>query len=373
MLKRGYVWAGICGGLLAAVSLILAANDWSDPTDIFLVTMAKVVYDLAFAALGVFLIGVFLKGKSMEDAGVLPSKPESNSAADIESLRKKRNWVLGLVLLTGLILPTQSLILNNYRAGFTPINVETIFHILMGLLIIYVVVELFRGKKYILNVLLVALAVAAIISIGIGVWRDYWELIVGSILTFAYFAFAIKAPLDRKNFRIAHLVFLPALLVLGVALGFIYQAPVDQLQTNAVNLDTVFESAHENLQSEYGSFAVKPQPTQLAVQDIQASVSQTDQDYQTLVSGISALDAAYLKQTPSASQRLAIEGQQKALAVINLEHQQDDTVGAFMNFYSNVDFQLPPTDEQKTEINNYSVEIEQLNNQIAAAEVKLQN
>lgn len=121
-MKRASIWAGLTGGLITAISLLVVASIISSPADIALVNIARIVESLLFAGLGVFLVAIFLRLKHKEDAGLAAVRPEPNSPADIESLTKKRNWILGSVLLVSLILQVEDLIFNNYRAGFTPIK-----------------------------------------------------------------------------------------------------------------------------------------------------------------------------------------------------------------------------------------------------------
>jgi hypothetical protein len=228
-MKRHSLWAGIIGALLVVGDLLAAATALSHPTDLVSVNVTKVITDLLWVGLGVFLIVVFFTNRQREDSGSsLPAALEPSSPDDIQSLSRGRNRILGYVLVVEMIVSAESWLLNNYAAGLTLTNTEIILDVLFNAVFFYIAIQLFRNKKPVLKPLLYTVILYTVIDIIIQLLRHEWFFVISSVLFAFYFVYAITAPLNRKNHRIVHIFVLPAVLVLMTVASYLANRMIDQ-------------------------------------------------------------------------------------------------------------------------------------------------
>lgn len=371
-MKKISLWAGIIGALLVVAFVLSGANSFTHPTDLTRVNMAINVSNLLWIGLGVFLIFIYLKTKQKEDAGYIAVKPEPDSAADIELLSKKRNWIFGFVLLIQILGSAQTWILNDYTAGLTLINAEVIFDVLINIVFAYIIIELFRNKKNVLGLLFYT---AIIFGLGEGIidmFRYHWFGAVLTILMSAYFVFAIKAPLNRKNHRIAHLIILPTFFVFAVASQYFDNGNIEQLTKNDVLLEQQYVNNTNTLSSTYNLVLQKETPSSSEIQDVLDAKIKRDAKIQEVVVNFEALKAEYQKQLPNLAQQEMFERIRYFITIININKAQGDKVEELMKYLQKVDLSKL-SDTEKTDISSLKKEVDSFNTQITDMQFKLNN
>src|SRR3989344_5284277 len=220
IVKKPSFWAGVIGFILILGNIPNLAANIYNPTDLFMVNVAICIGSILWIGFGLFLVAIFLRGKYKDDASQASLKVEPNSPGDIEILARRRNWTLGFVLLLELLGSLEVWILNNYTAGLTLINIGVIFDVLVNIFFFYIAVELFRGKRKVLNALFYIVIIYGLVwAIIDGLRIHLYGAFIGIIMAI-YFVYAIKAPLNRKNHRIAHLILLPIFLILASITGY---------------------------------------------------------------------------------------------------------------------------------------------------------
>ena len=166
----------------------------SNPTDLIRVNIAQGVTNLLWIALGLFLIGIYVKSKQSEDAGIIQNQVAPDSPEDITRLKKYRNWIFGFVIIFEILGSVGSWIVNDYTAGFSLINTEIIFDVLVNIVLAYILVELFRNKKGVLTLLLVTALTMGVVEGAIDLMRHEWYSAASCFLGLSlYFGVAILA------------------------------------------------------------------------------------------------------------------------------------------------------------------------------------
>ncbi len=373
-MKRNSRWAGIIGGLLAVIFLVSEAITLSHPADSLRANIAANVGNLLLVGLGVFLVSIYLKNKHAEDAGHGPVALEPNSAEDIESLKRRRNRIFGFVLLIEAIQSVSSWIINDYSAGFTPQNVGMIFDVLMNIVFLWMVVKLFKNKN-ILGILLPTVIFYAIGWIAVDLWRAHWLGIIYEILFAGYFVYASKAPLNRKNHRIAHTIILPAVIILSFVIGIFDNGRLDQLLKNEAKLEQEYTNANIDLTSRYSVFAQKEIPNSVNsvdIKDVRDAIKVVDTKIKNVVLAINALQEEYKKQIASQQQKDTLKRLQNILTIFDLTKKQLEKLDEFMLYAEQLNFRNL-SEKQKLDIDNFKREIENLNSQIREVSLKLNN
>jgi H+/Cl- antiporter ClcA len=162
-MKKPYVWAAIIGGLIILGNILSVATTFSNPTHLpYKVILAMTATSAAWILFGTFLIWLFFQGKKKEDRGHTTEKPELNSAEDKARLARIQNWVVAFFVIFVIISSLGNWVRNDYSAGFTLVNIETTFDVLINLVLLWLVIQLIRQKKVLDYILVVVLAMVVI-------------------------------------------------------------------------------------------------------------------------------------------------------------------------------------------------------------------
>jgi len=371
-MKKPSTWAAIIGGILTASSLYQLANSLTHLTDLFWVNTAIIVTNLLWIALGIFLITIYLRGRQKEDAGHVAVKAALDSPEDVEVLKKQRRWIFAFVIFVEVIGSVGSWILNNYAAGPTLINVETIFDILLNVVLFYLVIEMLRNKRNILNLFFYTIIVYGLGGTIIELLRHHWYWAVISALFALYFAYAIKAPLNRKNHRIAHVIILPAFIILSLAFSYFANARITELTKKDELLGQQFSNDTGTLTAAYQRYLQWGIPDAKTIQDVRYALEERDKRAREIVDNLNALKEAHGKELPSILQKKALERIRHLQGIISVHREQAEKLSLLMDYSEKVDF-YNPSDQQLSDISNLIKEVNSYINKLTDVEFKLNN
>ncbi|OHA17617.1 MAG: hypothetical protein A2664_03280 [Candidatus Taylorbacteria bacterium RIFCSPHIGHO2_01_FULL_46_22b] len=371
-MKKLSFWGGLIGALIIAGTAYGAAKALTHPTDLLLVNIATGVSNLLWIGFGVFLIAIYLKSKKLEDAGHIPVMSQPNTPEDIELLRKRRNWVFGFVILFEILGSVPTWILNNYAGGLTLVNTGVIFDVLSNMAFLYIAIELFRDKKNVLNLLFLTMIFYTLGGGVIGMLRQHWVGVIIGVLFAIYFVYGIKAPLNRRNHRIAHLIILPAFVIIASTYPFFDNGNIPELAKKDALFAQEYTTINNRLAGSYSLYLEREVPSESDIQDVQNAVTRKDAKLQEIISNMNALQAEYNKQLPSIPQQKTLEYLRLTLAVIDLDREQGDIIKELMNYSTNLDF-TRFSSEQKENISVLKDKINDYNTQITAAQFRRNN
>jgi hypothetical protein len=370
-MKKPSVWAGIIGGILVLIYIFGGITNLANPTDLVLVNVAIAVGDLLFIALGAFLVYCSFKWRQEEEAHPTPvHAPDSKE--DIEKLRTRRNWILAFVLLIPMIGSTEGWILNDYTAGLTLLNILIIFDLLFNLLFLYIAISLMRGKADALKLLL-----WAIIPYGLGLavlygLRGYWFGPIIHLLIIAYFIFAIKAPVNRRNYRLAHLIMLPILVILLIAWPQFDNLNMDELSDKQVLLEQQLTTENAQLSGNYVLFLQREAPSHADMTAVQESIVARDKRIHEVLANLDTLEAEERKQIPSVAMEKGHEHNRYFRMTLATHLEQSQKANELMEYAKTLDFQAL-TDAQREELRIRMKEIDDLNLRFTEIDFELEN
>jgi hypothetical protein len=374
MWKRGYFWGGIIGAILFILGVVGVVNiGLVSPSDLLKVNIANVCQYLLYVLLGVFLMAIFLKGRSKDDAGHAYVKLAPDSPEDIASLRRKRNLIFAFVLLFGIIVDCQIWVLNNYAAGLTLINVLDIFDLVLNIVFLYAAVQLFRDKKGIEKTLLYTMVLYVLVEAVIFGIMGQWGSVVANLLYGSFFVYAIIASVNRKSFRIGQFVILPIAIIFGLFIaGPINGYSLSQLQKSHSFIDLMYGVDNSQVADDYAFFIQSSLPSAADIKNIQNDASTTSSALQQDVSILEAIRAVYEQQVPNVPQQLAIEQINKTIAIAAVYQRQYTVVQQLMAYAATVNFSAL-TKSQAAEINSMEQQINAFQKQASSLAYKLAN
>lgn len=371
-MKKASTWALIIGIILIGFAVVSGSKTLVNPTNLPLVNIATNVYFLLEASIGLFLVLIFVHTKKNEDFGHTIQKPEIGSHEDIALMSDRRSFILGFILIIEFWGSSSMWILNNYTAGLTLTNVFVIVDVLFNAFFLYVIVQLFKKNMNILSPLLYSfIAYNVIEGILYGLNGHWYGAILGLLIT-TYFAFAIKAPLNRKNFRIAHLIALPVLLILTLAGQYFDNGNIIPLQQNEALVEQQYANNNSALANYYVIFLQNEHPTASAIQDIVDAKERRDKSIQDIKTNITALESEFEKQLPSIKQKKTLENYRFYLELVDINQKQGDKVAEFMNYAKSVNFNGLTT-QQVSEISSYKKQILDFQDQLTQVQSQWNN
>ncbi len=351
-MKKPTLWAGIAGALLIIFNVLGGAVFATHLTNIVRLNIAISVNILGAIAIGILLVCVYFNSRQKEEAtgvqgALLPDSPEDKTV-----LSRRRNWILGVLFLFEISGSAPIWILNNYTAGLTVINMAVIFDVLVNIAIAYAVVGLLTGKKYGLSALFYASIVATLGWTISAIAMHQWFGAVISLVMGAYVVFAIKAPVNRKNFRIAHLVLLPLYIVLSFSLPTIDDRQIEQLGKKEALLEQQFTDINNGLTSDYAIFLNRQSPDGAEIPSVINGVETRKEKIDEIRQNIAEIQSAYNQKLPSIKQRESIERYAYLLRTLDIHVAQGDKVVEFMNYAKTVHYNAL-TEKQKEDLIAY--------------------
>jgi hypothetical protein len=370
--KRKSYWIAIIGAVLVVCNLIAAVLLISKPIDHPLYVTAAALSDLAWVGLGVYIFLIYLNRKRDDDAGTVVSLPEANTPEDQKRLERRRNWILGFVILFQILGSFTTWILNDYTAGLTLVNIETIFDLIANAFFFYLAIELFRNKRNVLNILLYT----TIFYILVETIMDYMRLgLVAATIqlpVLVFFICAIKAPITRKSQRTVFLIILPVALLLSIALSDFADAGTNKLLKDENLIEQQYSTDTGSVNSVYTIYLQKDVPSASDIQNIESAIAKRDKRAETERTSIQNIESLYKKDLSSL-------GQVKNLILINdtketlsIQDQQANKVTELMNYSKTVNLQNL-TASQKAHIDSLKKEVDDFNNTLTEANFAYQN
>jgi hypothetical protein len=366
-MKRFSTWALIIGIILLAVSLISLGTLVANPTDMADVNTAMALSQLAWVALGGFLIFCYFIWKPKEDE--LKAADESVKDSE-EVLRRSRNWILGFIILLTAMGSIEMWLLNDYAAGATLVNITVIFDLVAILVLLYLAIELFRNKRDISKLLLVAILVYAIIEGTLFYLRGFWFGPVVHLLFAVYFAFALLAPLTRKNHRIANFVLLPIAIAALFAWGEFDNGNLQSLSEQYALREQQFVQDAAVLQGAYNIFLQKENPINADITSVRDAIDKREARIQELFASISELEKEYERHLPNVAQRKILEQYGYLKRLLTIHQEQAQVLDEFMVYASGVNFAMI-SDEQAMRIVDYKTQIDEIGMKLAEVEFEL--
>lgn len=338
-MKKPFVWAGIIGGLIVIFSLFSGGADLlSSPSEVVRINIAVGVTALLWLVLGIFLITLYIKGKQREEEGHVPTMPAPNTPEDVERLRMIRNWILGFVVLFQVINSVETWILNDYTAGLTLGNIQVIIDLLINLALIYALVQIVRGARNVTRIILWGMVAMLVLEGPLAVMREGWVAVVPALMFAAYFIYAILAPLNRKNHRIAHLIVLPAVFVIAFAFGTLTVRPVNDILKRSDLAEQQFSTENDALNSAYLLFLQKEAPSAEEIQNIRDATERRQAKLDEVDAITKELISEYAKKLPRVDLVKAIRRSQKNLAYRQIQREQGAAVLKVIDYAEDIDF-----------------------------------
>lgn len=372
-MKNPSLWAGIIGGLIVVGNVIGGVSVLSNPTDLPRVNLAAGITYLLWIGFGFFLLSVYFKSKKKEDSGQMAQKVEPNTPEDLVRLGKMRNWVIAFVLLYVAINSAQMWILNDYTAGLTLVNIEVIFDLVTNIIFVFLAITLLRGKKNVLDLVLLTMLGVLIVGGVLSYMREGWMLAVAAVPIAFYFIYAIKAPLNRTNFRIAHVFILPAAMICVFALVSIGNADLNKLlETDRLLFE---QSSTQNgvTAQAYTIFLQKNKPTASDIQNTKDALTAGDHIAVKILNDvIKEARIKFRKQLPTIPQQKQLYHLDNYETFVNLNREQGKKMTEFMDYAAMLDFDNL-SQKQVTDLSTFRNEVDGFSGKIAEAAVKMSN
>ena len=362
-MKRPSTWAGIIGGLLVAGFGYALAEVLTNPTNLFWVNVAMIVSNLSWVALGGFLIALFVKWRQKEDAENGQPKPIPDSPEDVDRMARQRNWILGFVLVIETIGSIEPWFLNNYTAGLTLINIAVIFDLLVHVAFAYIIFELFRGRKNVLPLLFYSVLVYAGGWILFNLLREHWVGALVALMLGSYFIYAIKAPLTRRNYRIAHFVLLPAYIILLSTYPLFDNGNIPELTKQENLAEQQFLNESGALNGAYVLFLQHEAPGKREFDEIRSSIARRETKIAEIVSLVEQLQEEYKKQLPTVAQKKTLERMRYFLQIMQVHRAQAAKLEEMVAYAEKLNFNVL-TDKQISDLQTLKEEIDAFNARI---------
>jgi hypothetical protein len=362
-MKKASIWAGIVGFILLGGNVYQGAKFIANPTSLPLVNIALNVTTFLWVILSIFLIYICLRLKHRDEASPVLAPITPNSSEDIERLRRHRNWIFGFFLISQFIGSAASWILNKYDAGFTLINIAVIFDVFINVIFLYFIIQLFLGKRDILNIFLYIIVIH-ILGLGIiSILRGHWYGAFLGLVAGGYFVYAIKAPLNRKNYRIANFLLLPILIILSSAAPYFDNGKIPDLVKNGDLLEQQFFDESNNTSTVYNLFLQKEIPRSQEIRAVKAAIERRDAKLQEVLVNIDQLKGEYEKQIPNVFQKKTLAGYEYLIQTMNLNKAQGDKLMEFMQYAEKLDFSRL-SEAELAKLSDFSDQVQEFNRKL---------
>ncbi|MBY0293887.1 hypothetical protein K2Q08_00985 [Patescibacteria group bacterium] len=329
-MKKSYMLIAAFGWFLVGANLLGAALAIEDLTNLPRVNVAFYADALIHVALGAFLIWTYYKLKHAEEPGGALQKNQDHR------LTIFRNWVMGIIIFFEIAGSIASWILNDYSAGLNLLNISSIFDLIANIVLFYFTVELLRGRNK-LNHFFWTILIYGLVSAGLMVFRQHWYGALMALAFSGYFIYAIKAQLNSKNFKVAHYIILPLLLIALAASSPFDNGKIHDLTKQYDLLQQQIRDAATELNSSFINFS--DDPNSIDAKNLQRSLEKYTQRMDMIAINNHELQAEYQKQIPSISQKKSLEKLRFDLQFIDIYRTQSDKMQKLINYSNNLNFQ----------------------------------
>jgi hypothetical protein len=366
-MKKSFMLLAIFGWFLIGANLLGGAMMVESLTKLPLVNVAFYVDMILHVALGAFFVWTYYKVKQAEEPGGALQKDQP------QRLRLLRNWIISFIIFFEFAGSVSSWVLNDYFAGFTVLNISSIFDLLANIVLVYFAVEFLRGKNK-LNQFFWTILIYGVVGAILMLLRQHWYGAFGSLAFAGYFIYAIKAPLTSKQFRIAHLVILPLLIICMFASGSFDNGRIPELAKQYDLLEQQLSDATADVNGSYINFSKNPNSIDL--QNMQQGLEKYNQRTNMLVTNIQELQAEYRKQIPSFSQQKTIEKLRFNLLFLDIYHEQSAKMQELIDYSKNLNLknltkaQLESLNTLEQSINSESDKLTELQFELKNANVE---
>lgn len=368
-MKRFSTWAAIFGIILLGSSLISLGTLIANPTDMVDVNVAMAASNVALGALGGFLLFAFFFWKQREEQDKVDAEFSKDSE---QNLKRSRNWILGFVLLITVIGSLEPWILNNYLAGVTLVNIFVVFDLFACLVLLYCAIELFRNKRDVSKLLLTAVIIYAVVEGVLLFVRGFWFGPIVNLAMAAYFAFALLAPLTRKNHRIAHLVLLPIAVAVLLAWSEFDNGNLPALSDQYALSEQRFTQDASTLQGAYNIFLQKQDPSTADISSVRIGIENREESIAELLVGLDQLEEEYLNRMPSVDQRKILASYRYVRQLLAAHQEQGQILKEFMDYAATIDLGNP-SPAQVDRIVEYQSRIEEVQSKLTEIDFKFAN
>ncbi|MBP9669575.1 MAG: hypothetical protein KBE09_04790 [Candidatus Pacebacteria bacterium] len=365
-MKKPYTWAGIIGIIIVVADIVQISSILTHPTSVPLADHADIFGAFMQALFGAFLVWIYLYYKGKEERGELQGgdiKP--GSLEEAERVKRMQQWGVILYSLFAISASAPIWYLADFSQGLTLTTAFFIFDIISSLGIFAVVVALLRGRP-LLQYLLILTVVMGIGEAIILYFRNGWLYASLVLLAIPYFAFAIKAPSTRTNFRIATFLILPLSFAVGAVLSNFIQANLTAIAKESSRIEQ--ELGTQNLVSAqaYEVFLQKEKPTQSDIQSVIKALDKVDELTKALLENAKSVKAEYDLQMSSASRLRNLAFVDEYTLFLEVSREQADVMRNLMQYALTVDFGAL-NQEQVEKLEGYKQRVAELAGKISNA------
>lgn len=202
--------------------------------------------------------------------------------------------------------------------------------------------------------------------------RQEWVSVTLAVLFAIYFIFVIKAPVNRKNHRIGHLMLLPAIIVVMLSLNYIDGGKMRELLKKDSFLSQQYSLYNQRLYGDYGLLWQKEISQDTDIRNVLDMKAERELIIQDMTSNLTEIESEHEKQIPSVPQQLELERLRHVFNIFALDREQAEKVEDLMNYLKTLELgQI--TLEQQIEIDARKKEIDKYSDRITEAQFKLNN
>lgn len=367
-MKLGSRWVCALGVIFIVSNLFTLAGSISNPPDLQDVFIVGIVNSVLWSGFGAFLIALYLKYRKPKSASI-EAELVANSTEDIERLKRRQLWFFTFVLLVSAIGSAESWMLNNYLAGFTPINISIVFDVVSNIVLLGTLLQLHRGKSS-LKILLCEVVVYSIGLASIYFWRGMPLIAVSNVLTIIYFAYAILSPVNRRNQFVAHAVILPIVVALFFMLISIDGMKLNKLIQEEKLLDQQYTTELSTVDTKYSLYLQRENPSADDIQAVQDATARWRVASTKDVAAIAEIRALKERELPSISQKLSLDYWRKIMVIVDLNNKQIEAIEGLMTYSKQLNFDSLSVD-QRAKVKAFKDSLVEIDNELTAARFEL--
>ncbi len=367
--RWGGIIAGVIGILLVAMNLNGLATTFAHPTSLPQIDHALMINDLLGLCVAIFLIAIFIRSRQHADNNLETQRTEPNNLSETESLDRRRNWTLGFVILFFFISSSTTWFLNDYMAGPTLTNIYVIFDIVSNIALLYAAIQLFRKKKTAPTPLFYIVLTYSLVETVLSGLRHEWSGVIVNLATAAYFVFALKAPTTKANFRIAHFIGLPVLIIAFMATNALDASKINKITQDETQLEQQYSTLTGNISSDYQLFLQKQHPDDADIQALQNQIQARQDINNKMLDDISKLRTEYSKQLPNIDQIRQLDSLTKYTNLLAIQQKQANTLSSLLTYSKQIGSGTI-TNEQRAQMAKLEQEIQNEEVEITKAYTK---
>lgn len=377
-MKKASFWAKLVGILLLISGIFGIGNIVSKPTSIYSVNLAVIISSIITAGIGIFLFLLFMKNKQNENNKEDLQDHIADSEEDKNILFRKRNNILGFILLINLLGSSESFVLNDYSVGFTLLNIWVIFDILANILFLYIAVSLFKGKD-VLKLFFYSIIIYLLAWTALDMYMKEWYQAILDVLLGGYFLYTIKAPLNRQNFRIANWFILGGIIIMLSASSFFSNTKIINMEKQSGFLENQFSDKSATLNNLYSGFLQKDSPNIVDIKDIKEAALDRDKKIDEMIQNVNNIQLEYSKKLPSVERKKILENNKYYLRLLDTHKIQSSKIIILMDYAEKLDFknitqkQLEILSELKKDVDKVNENFTQINFEWSSANLNLAN